>query len=186
MKRAATVALTGFLMLSLGAGIAQAEPYSDPATTPGKIVVHPKPQPGLQPSVEATVYAQPYGIVPDFHSSHNFSPFGTQKNVRIRGYLGQPNRYSLFFKTRAACQADLDPYGHDYGALNPIVPQHWVWIAKNDATQQISTQCYRIYNGMWVYEYNNFFEMPVVQNPQNLPGHYPKNVPAEQKKYLRK
>ena len=133
MKRAATVALTGFLMLSLGAGIAQAEPYSDPATTPGKIVVHPKPQPLIQPPIEATVYAQPYGLVPDFHAASNFSPLGTQKNIRVRGPLLQPNRYSLFFKTRAACQADLDPYGHDYGALNPIVPQHWLWMAKNDA-----------------------------------------------------
>lgn len=186
MKRAATVALTGFLMLSLGAGIAQAEPYSDPATTPGKIVVHPKPQPGLQPPVEATVYAQPYGIVPDFHSAANFSPFGTMKNVRIRGPLLQPDRYSLFFRTAKECNAQLTPEAHDYGAGNLIVLTHWIWVAQHEWTQQISSKCYQIYNGMWVYEYNNFFEMPVVQNPQNLPGHYPKNVPAEQKKYLRK
>ncbi|WP_298577333.1 hypothetical protein [uncultured Lawsonella sp.] len=58
-----------------------------------------------QPPVQANVYAQPYGIVPDFHPSHNFSPFGTQKNVRIRGYPGQPNRYSVSYKTEKDCAA---------------------------------------------------------------------------------
>jgi len=186
MKRAATVALTGFLMLSLGAGIAQAEPYSAPATTPGKIVVHPKPQPGLQPPVEATVYAQPYGIVPDFHSSHNFSPFGTQKNVRIRGYLGQPNRYSLFYKTEKECASVLDDMGNYMGAAAIIVPPHWVWVVQHDWTEQLSVKCYQIFNGMWVYEYHNWLEQPIVKDPKSLPGLYPKDVPAEQKKYLRK
>lgn len=153
---------------------------------PGKIVVEPQIQPLLQPPIEATVYAQPYDIVPDFHAASNFSPLGTERNKRIRGPLGQPNRYSLFYKTARECNAEIDPSAHDYGVGNLILPNHWVWVAMNDWTQQISSKCYQIFNGMWVYEFNNFFEMPVVQNPQSLPGHYPANVPAGQKKYLRK
>ena len=92
--------------------------------------------------------------------------------------------YSLIVLKNA--RQDFDPYAHDFSVMNAIIPPHWIWMAKNDWTQQISTQCYQIYNGKWVYEYNNFFEMPVVPNPQKLPGRYPKDVPPEQQKYLRK
>lgn len=186
MKRFTAAALSIVLSVGVSAGVAQAQDFSDPATTPGKITAHPKKQSLLQPPVEATIYAEPYGIVPDHHAAANFSPLGTRKSAKIRGSLHQPLRYSLFFNSFEECQADFDPYAHDFSVMNAIIPPHWIWMAKNDWTQQISTQCYQIYNGKWVYEYDNFFEMPVVPNPQKLPGRYPKDVPPEQQKYLRK
>ena len=141
MKRFTAAALSIVLSVGVSAGVAQAQDFSDPATTPGKITAHPKKQSLLQPPVEATIYAEPYGIVPDHHAAANFSPLGTRKSAKIRGSLHQPLRYSLFFNSFEECQADFDPYAHDFSVMNAIIPPHWIWMAKNDWTQQISTQC---------------------------------------------
>lgn len=72
MKRFTAAALSIVLSVGVSAGVAQAQDFSDPATTPGKITAHPKKQSLLQPPVEATIYAEPYGIVPDHHAAANF------------------------------------------------------------------------------------------------------------------
>lgn len=130
MKRFTAAALSIVLSVGVSAGVAQAQDFSDPATTPGKITAHPKKQSLLQPPVEATIYAEPYGIVPDHHAAANFSPLGTRKSAKIRGSLHQPLRYSLFFNSFEECQADFDPYAHDFSVMNAIIPPHWIWMAK--------------------------------------------------------
>lgn len=79
----------------------------------------------------------------------------------------------------------ITAYGKAYGVLNVLVPQHYVWMSKNNWVENLSNRCYQIFNGMWVYEYINYFERAGVKDPKKLPGHYPKDVPDHQKQYLR-
>lgn len=189
VKRSVCGVLSGVLAVGLGAGVAHADVIiADPPSTPAKITVRPlpKPQPLFQPPVEWTVYAQPYGLVPQGKAQSNNTVSGAFQNAPVKGPYGQPSRYSRFYKTAQECNATMKPEGRGFGPLNVIVPQHYVWMAKNDWTEILGPSCYQIFNGMWVHEYINFFESPGMKNPQKLPGRYPSRVPADQKKYLRK
>lgn len=179
---------------TVGGGVAYADGvdgYNDPPTTPAKVTVKnpAKPYPLMQPPIEWTAFAQPYGRVPQGKSASNFSilGLGILENMPTRVGEFQPMRYSLFYETAKDCNAQLDIDGHYYGmAVKILVPKHWIWMSKNDWVEITSNKCYQIYNGKWIYEYVNFFEMPIVKDPQKLPGRYPKDVPPEQQKYLRK
>lgn len=189
VKRSVCGVLSGVLAVGLGAGVAHADVIiADPPSTPAKITVKnpAEPYPLAQPPVEWTVYAQPYGLVPRGKAQSNYTFSGAFQNAPIKGTFGQPLRYSRFYKTAHECNAALDPAGHTYAPLNIIVPQHYVWMAKNDWTENLNFKCYQIFNGMWVHEYRNYFEIPGIKNPQKLPGRYPSRVPMDQKKYLRK
>ena len=195
VKRSVCGVLSGVLAVGLGAGVAHADVIiADPPSTPAKITVKnpAEPYPLAQPPVEWTVYAQPYGLVPRGKAQSNYTISlhmgipSEMSNLPPRGPYYQPARYSRFYKSARECNAVLDPYGHTYGPLNVVVLQHYVWMAKNDWTENVSNKCYQIFNGMWVHEYINFFESPGMKNLQKLPGRYPSRVPADQKKYLRK
>lgn len=171
------------------------EVHSDIPSTPAKITAHPKPLGLLQPPVEWTVYAQPYGRVPQGKAAQQYLGAGSGgikaledalENTKTQYVWGEPYRYSLFYKDKKTCTTALDV---SYSRANPgnfIVPSHWIWSIQHDFTGTMVNQCYQIFNGMWVYEYINYFELPSVKNPQSLPGRYVKDVPPSQRKYLRK
>lgn len=161
------------------APVNEVPPY-DPPKTPAKHTTEEISQVYWQPNTRWTVYARPYGKVPDGLSLANHQMFAN-KNIKLSGPLGQPFRYSLFYKTEAECNTQIDPYGYPSGPL-PMGP-HLIWLVKNDWTEQAAHKCYKIFNGMWVYEYINFLEMPGIKNIDGLPGRYPKDVPPEQRQY---
>lgn len=198
MRRVFSVALALTTAFTLGSGMASAqEVHSDIPSTPAKITVNPKPKPfpELQPPVELTVYAQPYGRVPQGKSLMNYAGPITAMSPALKNYVetqspawihGQPSRYSLFYKDKKTCTTALDAGYSRVSGLDSINFLHWIWSIQHDFTGTMVNQCYQIFNGMWVYEYINYFELPSVKNPQSLPGRYVKDVPPSQRKYLRK
>lgn len=176
-----TVLAVGIPATAAAAPVSEVPPY-DPPKTPGKMKYYEgdmNPESFTQPKIRWTVFARPYGRVPAGRSIANKILFNDWMDYR--GTYGQPPRYSLFYETKAECDAVIVPEGYIMGPL--IIPSHFIWMAQNDWTEQLVHTCYQIFNGMWVYEYINFFEIPLIKNIDGLPGRYPKDVPPEQRQY---
>ena len=93
-----TVLAVGIPATAAAAPVSEVPPY-DPPKTPAKHTTEETSQVYWQPNTRWTVYARPYGKVPDGLSLANHQMFAN-KNIKLSGPLGQPFRYSLFIKPR--------------------------------------------------------------------------------------